>query len=422
MSGGYPGLGFDPTPGEPGAVQAVLDRFADVGQQIATIVPELQSAVKVADGWSGDAAEEFSDYGDDIPNGLIEGAESMGKAAEALITWFGQLVDNKAQTEVLDALARKLKRQIEAAWDAVSAAQHAVDTAVSPKAVTAARTGLGDATSALGTLQAQLDIVIDEARQLERTHLAQAEAAAGALRGAGGDAFQPVSGLSQAVGVAGTVMGEISTWTGRAAFVAALVPGIGTLPAGVLAATSAGTGLMGTGAKLYAKDQGAPNLAKVSTMSMVLDGLLSVGGPAGKGVGQALKGLKAAREDAAELGARGLAGKAGKAAFDDSQLGRAVKAFNDARGANSVKDAMDRIGRTQLDDLAKQSDIEKVLKGAGMPGGAAMDLANYADKANGGDGLSPLQKVPGRAFDLPGLVTDATNAGIKEALKPKKGD
>ncbi|MGH3993024.1 MAG: WXG100 family type VII secretion target, partial [Pseudonocardiaceae bacterium] len=88
MSGSYPGLGFDPTPGEPGAVQAVLDTFATAGENIASILPQLQSAVSTADGWDGDAAEEFSDYGDDIPNGLAEGAESMGQAADALVVWY----------------------------------------------------------------------------------------------------------------------------------------------------------------------------------------------------------------------------------------------------------------------------------------------------------------------------------------------
>jgi hypothetical protein len=188
----------------------------------------------------------------------------------------------------------------------------------------------------------------------------------------------------------------------------------------VLAATSAGTGLAGTGGKLYAKSQGAPAMAKFSTASLLLDGVLSVGGPAGKGVGQALRGLKAARQNAADLGARGLAGRAGKAAFDDSQLGKAIKAFNDAKGANSVRDAAQRIGQAQTDDLARVGAVEKALKGAGMGGSGAMDLANYADKAGGGDGLTPWQKLPGKALDPSGLVTDAVNNAVKEPFKPRK--
>lgn len=420
MSGSYPGLGFDPTPGEPGAVQGVLDTFVRAGEQIAEILPQLEQAVQVADGWDGDAAEQFSDYGDDIPNGLAEGAESMGTAADALVEWFGQLVNNKAQAEVLDAMARKLKQQIEAAWDAQRDAQYALSTAVSPRAVAAAKTDLDNAASAIGTLQAELDIVLDEARTLQATHLQQANAAASAVRGAKGDAFQPVSGGAQVVGVVGSVLGEVSAWTGRAAFVAALVPGGGWAAAGVLAAASAGTGLAGTGGKLWAKSQGAPAMQNISTMSLVLDGLLSVGGPAGKGVGTALRGLKAAREEATRLGAKGLAGKAARSAFDDAQLGRAVKAFRDAKGANSVQDALERIGRTQADDLARQSAVEKALKGTGMGGAGAMDLADYADKATGGDGLNRWQKLPGKAVDLPGLVTDVVNSGVREPFTPRK--
>jgi uncharacterized protein YukE len=418
MSGSYPGLGFDPTPGEPSAVQAVLNRFATAGEQIASIIPQLQSAVSVADGWDGDAAEGFRDYGDDIPNGLAEGADSMGRAADALVVWYATLVDNKAQAEVLDAMARKLKNQIEAAEDAVHTAQTTLSTAMAPRAVAAARSELDAATDAVGTLEAQLAVVIDEARQLQATHLAQADATAAALRGAQGDAFQPVSWLAQAVGVAGSVLGEVSAWTGRAAFVAALVPG-GQVAAGVLTAASAGTGLAGTGGKLIAQQQGAPGMAGTSTVSLLLDGLLSIGGPAGKGVGQALRGLQAARREAAELGVRGLAGRAGRSAFDESQLGKAIKAFEDARGANSVKDAVERIGRTRTDELAEQSDLEKVLTGTGMAGSSATDLADYADRASGGDGLTPWQKLPGTAFDPPGLVTDATNNAVKEPFTPR---
>lgn len=417
MSGSYPGLGFDPTPGEPGAVQAVLEKFAATGEQLASIVPQLQSAVSVADGWDGDAADEFSDYGDDIPNGLIEGAESMGKAADTLVTWYAALVDNKAQAEVLDAMARKLKKQIEAAWDAVHDAQAALSTAVSQQAVTAARNDLNTASSAVGTLQAQLDVVIDEARQLQATHLQQANTTAAALRGAAGDAFQPVSAGAQIVGVAGSVLSEVSTWTGRAAFVAALVPGVGTLPAGVLAAASAGTGLAGTGGKLLAKQQGAPGMQNTSTMSLLLDGLLSVGGPAGKGVGQALKGLKSARQEAAQLGARGLAGKAGKSAFDESQLGKALKAFNDARGANSVKDAMDRIGASRIDDLAQRGAVDKALEGTGIAGSSVVDIADKADRATGGSGLTQWEKLVGKGPDLKGLVGDAANAAGRDGFK-----
>jgi uncharacterized protein YukE len=420
VSGAYPGLGFDPTPGEPGAVQAALQTFATAGEQIGQILPQLQSAVEVADGWDGDAAEEFSDYGDDIPNGLAEGAESMGQAADALITWFGQLVNNKAQAEALDAMARKLKRQLDAAWEAERDASFALSTAVSPRAQASAREDLDTAVQAIGTLQTELDIVLDEARQLQQTHLDQANAAADAIRGAKGDAFQPVSWFAQATGVAGSALSEISAWTGRAAFVAAMVPVVGDVPAGVLAATSAGTGLTGTGLKLYSKSQGAPGMANASTVGLLLDGLLSVGGPAGKGVGQALKGLKAAREEAAELGVRGLAGKAAKSAFDEGQLGKVITAFRDARGASSVKDALERIGAAQVENTGKLSAVEKALKGTGMGGSSAMDLANYADKASGGDGLTPWQKLPGKAVDAPGLVTDAVNNAVREPFKPRK--
>ena len=411
MSGAYPGLGFDPTPGEPAAVQGVLEAFADAGSQIGAALPALQGAVKTADGWDGDAAEEFSDYGDDIPKGLADGADSMGKASDALVTWFGQLTGNKAQAEVLDAMARRLKAQIESTWDQLRDAQFAAGNTVSAESRAAAQDRVDAIATRLGRLRGELDIVIDEARQLQQTHLDQANATAAAISGAAGG-FQPVSWGSQAAGVAGTALGEISTWTGRAAFVAALVPG-GQVAAGVLAATSAGTGVVGAGGKIYAKTTGAPALQNSSLGGLLLDGVLSVGGPAGKGVGQVLGGLRAARREAADLGARGVAGKAAREAFDDSKLGKAIQAMQDARGANSVRDAMERIGQAKADNLAGRTALDKAFEGTGMAGSSAVDLADKADRAGGGDGLTDWEKLIGKGPDVKGLVGDASNNAVK---------
>ena len=409
----YPGLGFDLTPGEPGAVQGVLESFANAGQLISAVLPDLQNAVSTADGWEGDAAEEFADYGDDIPKGLTEGAESMGKASDALVAWFAQLTSNKSQAEVLDAMARRLKAQIEATWDQLRDAQFALGNTVNAESRAAAQDQVNALATRLGTLRADLDIIIDEAKQLQQTHLDQANAAAAAVSGAAGG-FQPVSWGSQAAGVAGMALGEISAWTGRAAFVAALVPG-GQLAAGVLAAASAGTGVASVGTRVYAKSGGAPSMQNYGYGALALDGLLSVGGPAGKGVGQALNGLRAARREAADLGARGVAASAGKAAFNDSRLGAAIKAYQDARGASSVRDAMERIGASKADDLAARGAVDKAFEGAGMATSGAMGLADSADRLRGGDGLTGWEKVLGKGPDAKGLVGEAANMGARTA-------
>jgi hypothetical protein len=344
----------------------------------------------------------------------------MGKAADALVAWFAQLTSNKAQAEVLDAMARRLKDQLETAWEQLRDAQFAAGNAVGAESRDAAKERVDAIASRIGELQAELDIVIDEARQLQQTHFDQANATAATISGAAGG-FQPASWGSQAAGVAGTVLGEISTWTGRAAFVAALVPG-GQLAAGVLAAGSAATGVAGAGGKIYAVTQGAPGMRGTSVGQLLLDGVLSIGGPAGKGVGQALKGLKAAREDAARLGGRGLAAKAGREAFDDSKLGKAIKAMQDARGANSVKDAMERIGQARADELGRRGPIDKALEGTGIGGSSAVDLADAADRLRGGDGLSDWEKLIGKGPDIKGVVGDATNNAVKAGAKKIEGE
>ncbi|HEY0637348.1 MAG TPA: hypothetical protein VGD67_06855 [Pseudonocardiaceae bacterium] len=424
----YAGLGFDPTPGEPGAVRDSLAALAAAGQQLGMVIGNLESALSLSDGWSGDAADDFHDNADDLPTALTKGAESMGKAADALVTWAEQLVGNKQQTEILDKLARELKKQIAAAEGAVAAAASGARMARGAQAG-AARDAYDSAVADLASLREQLAAVIDEARTLEATHLGQAEATAAKIRGAKGDAFEPVGGFSQAVGVVSTVMGEISAWTGRAAFVAALIPG-GQLAAGVLAASSAATGVAGAAGGIYAKSQDAPAFANRSYLSLGADGALSLGGPAGRGVSSFAKALKAGPRGALKDLRRSVATHASTAAVsksgyaremarklvDDAPLGRAIKQYQDARGADSVTEAMRRIGQIRADDMAERTVLDKALEGVSHGTSGAVGAADRLDRATGGDGVPDWMKPVAKAPHLGSATAEGVALGQRKLL------
>ncbi|MGH3467323.1 MAG: hypothetical protein ACRDQF_06290, partial [Thermocrispum sp.] len=91
--GSFPGLGFDPTTGELSSVAAVLDSLQNACQLVEEATPRLFDAVEITDDaeWGGSAAEEFSDHGDDLPQGLNTGMVAMSAVGEAMAQWFGQM-------------------------------------------------------------------------------------------------------------------------------------------------------------------------------------------------------------------------------------------------------------------------------------------------------------------------------------------
>ncbi|MDQ3788887.1 MAG: hypothetical protein M3422_16795, partial [Actinomycetota bacterium] len=163
----FPALGFDPTPGEADAVKTLMLRLAVAAETIGTTLPRLEEACTITDDaeWGGSAAEEFSDHGDDLPQGLGKGGEAINAVTSALSAWFGKLTTNQARADVLEAAARKLKAKL-TTFDRCTPESTAVST--------------------------QLARIIDDAKRLEAKHLREANATADAIRaGKDGDPFKP---------------------------------------------------------------------------------------------------------------------------------------------------------------------------------------------------------------------------------------
>jgi hypothetical protein len=223
----FPALGFDPTPGEPDAVQTLMLQLATAGELVNATLPRLQEAVTLADDneWIGSAAEEFADHGDDLPQGLSTGRDDISAVAKALTSWFATLVANQAQAEVLEAAAKKLKAKL-STFDVCDAESTAVST--------------------------QLSRVLDDARRLEARHLRSANATADAIRkGKDGDPFKPEndSWYVQAFDGVAVAADGVSLATGTIAAGLAAT-GVGVVPAAAFEIASTSTGAVGSLAAL----------------------------------------------------------------------------------------------------------------------------------------------------------------------------
>jgi uncharacterized protein YukE len=425
----YAGLGFDPTPGDVGAVENALTQLADGGGRMEMLMTSIESDLDLSQGWAGAAADEFHDNLDDIPRALETGAQSMGHVAAALITWAGQLADNKRQTEILDRMALELEQQLSrAAADLNRAKTFLAQARGADRA--AAQAEFDRAAVHAVSVNEQFDAVLEQARTLRDKHLAQAEATAAKIAGASdGDTFEPTGKLDQVVGTVGGVLSEVSVWTGRAAFVATL---LATGPAGwtaasvVLAGTTAASGLAGTVAQAHAKQAGVYSLKDTSMLGLAADGVLSVGGPAGAGTRQVLKALRAngpkgVLDLAKTLGSSQPYREGLREAFKASNAGKVVQVFRDAGEARTVGKAVENIGKARVEEMARRDAIDKALEGAGHAGSSAVDLADLLDKGAKGDGAPDWLGIPAALPNLPGVAEQAAGYITKEELKKVEG-
>lgn len=423
----YAGLGFDPTPGEPGAVANALTQIADGGGKLSMLLGTIEPDLDLSQGWEGAAADEFHDNLDDIPRALNSGVESMGYVANALTTWAGQLADNKRQTEILDKMAIELKQQLREAVAELNQAQAALESARGADRASAQVVFDRAAVHAV-SVNNQFDTVIEQAKTLQDKHLAQAEATATKIAGASNsDTFEPTGKLSQVVGTVGSALGEISAWTGRAAFVAALLATgpAGWTVAGTLAAATAASGLTGTGAKLYAKQAGVYSLKDASTLGLLADGALSIGGPTSSGTQQLLRALKSngpkgvldvAKNVSPQTLRKGL-----KEAIDEGQTAKAINALRDAGDARTLREAAENIGKIRAEEMARRDAIDKALEGAGHTGSSTVNVADLLDKATGGDGTPEWLTIPAKLPDFPGAAGEAADQFSKKVLEKIEG-
>lgn len=354
----YPHLGFDPAPGELSAVSSVLESLASAQTQMAECATRLLDAVKIADDseWGGDAAEEFSDHGDDLPKALDTGSQSIVAVGNSLNTWAGQLAANQAKAEELEAKARKLTDRLDKAGRAVDDAAGARPTSVSHPDYQTAEQDFLAAVAAEARLREELDKVIQDAKRLQAKHDREASAAAEAIRGGPDDAFKPENdgfGVQLLDGIS-VVSGEVAKWSGTVAAVAAVVPGGQPLAAG-LGTVAAGAGAVNTLAGLGQKAAGSSNAPTW--------GEIALGVVPAKAATSAVRGAVAAknlRRGALDGAKKGIGENNFVKVADD------LKAIRQhSRGTKSLRES-----------LAHKASRDELAKGRELAGEQAGDLKN----------------------------------------------
>ncbi|OLR90815.1 hypothetical protein [Actinokineospora bangkokensis] len=190
----HPGLGFDPAPGDPGAVAAAAAEQVAAADALRQVPPAVQRATAAAEGWGGAAADAFAARAAAVPTDVDAVATRLRAAARLLDEWAQVLADNRRVASDLDARARRLRAGITDAEDDAHTARNALDLAATPTAAAAAGVHHAAAEAAVTDLRAQLDEVLRTARTLAAGHdeaAARTADALDALRGAPGEQPRP---------------------------------------------------------------------------------------------------------------------------------------------------------------------------------------------------------------------------------------
>jgi hypothetical protein len=305
MTRSFPALGFDPAEGDRGAVATVLTSILRAAIQLDEVNTRMAEALDVSDDWSGDAADDFHDYGDDLPQAFGTGAESMKAVADALNTWSGQLAANQARADELEAQAKKLKAQLKTAAAAVDEAAGAIPRDTGNPNYTDRYNAYRDAADQWSELNSALQKVIADAERLKARHLREANAAASAIRGGPDDAFQPENDgwFVQTVDGIAKVSSIASAVTGVAAAALAMTV-IGAPVAGALETASIATGGIALGAGVVQRVANSKNApSNLDLLLNMVPGRTFTSGAIGAVKGAARPAIGASR---LRTGARGL--------------------------------------------------------------------------------------------------------------------
>ncbi|HEU5469718.1 MAG TPA: hypothetical protein VFV67_03625 [Actinophytocola sp.] len=238
MDAGYRGIGFDPAPGDLGAVSAAVAQFRDAAEALSGIGPALRRAEEAAADWHGDAAEAFRTRLRDTPAGFDDRIRALRRAADVLDRWADVLMANRRRAEQLDVDAVRLRRRIELAGDQLADRRNAADLAATPAAAAAAQADLAAMSTLVAELEAALAEVLDRAHRLEREHRRAADAFADELAGGADEPARPAR-----ESFAGTVAGVLGRASRTSETLAGLLlPGgrpAGRVPSGAAAALAA---------------------------------------------------------------------------------------------------------------------------------------------------------------------------------------
>jgi uncharacterized protein YukE len=191
----FPALGFDPAPGDAGALGSAADAVSGAGRVFGAAsasVSQLDSS-----GWTGDAADAFRGQVKDLPRDLDTAARSHRTAARALDEYGSGLTSRQRRAAELESRAAALRQQESAAVAEVN--RLAARTAPSGGAeLEQLRSQYDSARSRAASLGSDLRQVLAEARRLQGEHRSAAGDAARTIRGVADAPYREPGWLSRA--------------------------------------------------------------------------------------------------------------------------------------------------------------------------------------------------------------------------------
>ncbi|HEY6744594.1 MAG TPA: hypothetical protein VI357_02635 [Mycobacteriales bacterium] len=191
----FPALGFDPAPGDPGALSSAAADVAGTGKvfgDASAHVSRLNSS-----GWTGDAADAFRGQLKDLPRDLDLAARSHQTAARALTDYQTGLVSRQRRATELETQAAELRRRESAAVAEVNRLAGQTAPSGSPE-YARLKSQYDSARSTATTLGSELQEVIAQARRLHGEHRSAASTAAGTIRGVAEAPYKEPGWLSRA--------------------------------------------------------------------------------------------------------------------------------------------------------------------------------------------------------------------------------
>jgi hypothetical protein len=191
----FPALGFDPAPGDAGAVSAAASDVRGAGtvfSDASANVSKLNSSA-----WTGDAADAFRGQLKDLPRDLDLAARSHQTAAQTLVDWSNGLQSRQRRAADLESRAAELRRQEQSAVAEVNRLAGQTAPSGSPE-FARLKDQYDTARSHATSVGSQLQDVIAQARRLHDEHHSAASAAAGTINNVADAPYKEPGWLSRA--------------------------------------------------------------------------------------------------------------------------------------------------------------------------------------------------------------------------------
>lgn len=262
----YPGLGFDPLPGDPEVVRSLQEDARVFGQRMNDEAKRLRRFAH-REGWQGEAADVFAEHLDTLPRDLQRCGDAFSDLALALGNYHHAFTLAKAKAAALEHRAVEARQKMQAADIAFNTPVIQAPDACPP---TPDRSALDTAEDALGAILREAHEFADrfddspEVQQIAAairsfTEFAPDEPRWNMIRRWAGDVFSvtPVGAALNAVhglineyaeffSDLADLMSDVSGFLGLLSIPLVFVPPIGTAMAATVLALAAGTAAIKT--------------------------------------------------------------------------------------------------------------------------------------------------------------------------------